>query len=229
MLRDMNKTRDKKRIRAVIFDMDGVISDTQNIHSAIESELLKGYGVTINPEEITRKYAGTRMKEWMPDVFKHHHVSTPSMEEISAKKKVHLENALKEGIREVPGTREFIQFLKEKNIPIAVASASRLALIDLILSALGLREEFDAVASSEEVKNGKPEPDVFLLAAERLNVPPSDSLVIEDGISGMVAAKKAGMRCVALVRGSNEDKQDNYPANLVVSDLRETVCHDFLF
>ena len=165
MLRDMNKTRDKKRIRAVIFDMDGVISDTQNIHSAIESELLKGYGVTINPEEITRKYAGTRMKEWMPDVFKHHHVSTPSMEEISAKKKVHLENALKEGIREVPGTREFIQFLKEKNIPIAVASASRLALIDLILTKLDLKKEFDAIASSEEVKMGKPEPDVFLLAA----------------------------------------------------------------
>ena len=72
---------------------------------------------------------------------------------------------------------------------------------------------------------GKPEPDVFLLAAQRLNVPPSDSLVIEDGISGMIAAKKAGMRCVALVRDGGES---DYPADLVVSDLRQIIDSNFL-
>ena len=215
-----------KKTKAVIFDMDGVISDTQIIHSTIESDLLKGYGIAIHPQEITRKYAGTRMREWMPDLFKHHNVPAPSMEEVSAKKKVHLENALKNGIQEVPGTREFIQFLKNRHIPIAVASASRLALIDLILSALGLKSEFDAIASSEEVKMGKPEPDVFLLAAQRLNVSPADSLVIEDGVSGMIAAKKAGMRCVALVRDGSEG---DYPADLVVSDLREIISSGLSF
>ena len=222
----MAKRKDKsKKTKAVIFDMDGVISDTQIIHSTIESDLLKGYGIAIHPQEITRKYAGTRMREWMPDLFKHHNVSAPSMEEVSAKKKVHLENAFRSGIQEVPGTREFILFLKERNMPIAVASASRLALIDLILSELGMKEEFDAITSSEEVKMGKPEPDVFLLAAQRLNVPPSDSLVIEDGISGMIAAKKAGMRCVALVRDGGES---DYPADLVVSDLRQIIDSNFL-
>ena len=130
----MAKRKDKsKKTKAVIFDMDGVVSDTQIIHSTIESELLKGYGIDVHPDEITQKYAGTRMREWMPGLFTHHNLIAPPMEEISAKKTVQLENALKGNIQEVPGTREFIQFLKEKNVPIAVASASRLALIDLIL------------------------------------------------------------------------------------------------
>lgn len=212
------------KTKAVIFDMDGVISDTQIIHSTIESDLLKKYGVALNPKDITRKYAGTRMREWMPRVFKNCNIEPPPIDTITAEKSRHLEVALSDNILEVPGVRNFIEFLKRENILIAVASASRLSLIDRILSKLNLKKEFDAIASSEEVKIGKPAPDIFLLAAERLSVSPRDCMVIEDGVSGMIGAKKAGMRCVALSRDGHRD----YPADFIVTNFREIIIRKIL-
>ena len=83
---------------------------------------------------------------------------------------------------------------------------------------LAVRGEFDAVASGEEVARGKPEPDVFLLAARRLAVEPARCVVIEDAVHGMTAARRAGMKCVGLVTHPRPDT--TYPADLIVSDLR---------
>jgi HAD superfamily hydrolase (TIGR01509 family) len=101
--------------------------------------------------------------------------------------------------------------------PLAVASASELATIDLILGKLSLRDRFDAIASTEEVSRGKPAPDVFLLAAKRLGVAPEHCIVIEDAISGMTGAKAAGMRVIAL--WNHEPRE--LPADLVAKDLRD--------
>ena len=116
----------------------------------------------------------------------------------------------------IPGTLACIKQLHSR-IPLAVASASRLPVIDLVLSTLKIKDKFTALTSSREVKNGKPAPDVFLLAAQRLNASPSTCVVVEDGISGMLGARAAGMRCIALVSDDNTD----YPADLIVRDLRE--------
>ena len=100
----------------------------------------------------------------------------------------------------------------------AIASASRLEFIKKVVDALMLRDFFNVLVSSDEVQNGKPAPDAFLLAAERLGIAPTDCIVIEDGISGMIGAQKAGMKCVGLL--SHVRKEDS-PADLNVYDMHE--------
>lgn len=209
---------DKQTIKAVIFDMDGVISDTQVIHAKVESEILKEYGIEIHPDEITNRFAGVAISEIFQEIFSDFNKEMPAIEELIKTKWETMERLAKNNVKEIPGTGEFIQSLKILGLPIAVASASRLAFIKLILSELNLIEKFNVISSAEEVKRGKPEPDLFLLAAERLGILPKDCLVIEDGISGMIAAKKAGMKCIGLVR---HEESKNYPADFLVKDLRD--------
>ncbi len=215
----------KANIKAIIFDMDGVISDTQSLHSSVESELLKEYGVDIHPDEITYRYAGTTSYQMFPHVFSSFAVAMPDLEMLVEEKRRRIDKATHGNVRAVPGTKEFIQGVKAKNLPIAIASASRLEYIDIVVSELGIKESFNALASSMEVENGKPEPDVFLLAASRLGVLPENCVVIEDGIAGMIGAKRGGMQCIGLVR--TKDNRE-YPADLIVSDLRDVQINDYL-
>ncbi len=205
--------------------MDGVISDTQVIHAKTESELLKDYGIEIHPDEITRRYAGVGDEEMFREIFSNARQKLPKIGQLVEKKWKIMDELVRGNVKEIPGTSEFIKRLKSLSLPLAVGSASRLAFIELVLAELGLRRKFDAIASAEEVKKGKPEPDLFLLAAKRLSVAPEDCLVIEDGVSGMIAAKRAGMQCVGLIKNKTEQA---YPADLLVTDLREVPIDQYI-
>lgn len=216
----------EKSIKAVIFDMDGVISDTQDVHAKTESTLLKEYGVELTPDEITRKYSGVTDEDMFKDIFLSSQKDMPNLEQLVVKKREIVNQLLQNNVVEVSGTRDFIELLKLHNLPLAVASGSMLSLIEIILSELNLRSKFEAIASAEEVTRGKPEPDVFLLAASRLSTSPENCLVIEDGISGMIAARRAGMQCVGLVKDLD---YSTYPADFLVRDLRSVPIEQYLF
>lgn len=203
--------------KAVIFDMDGVISDTQNMHAAVEEKMLNERGINISADEITKRFAGVSGKEMFSAIFSKYGKEA-DIDELVQEKRERVFEAAKGNIKEIPGTREFIEFLFKRNIPLAVASASRHKFIDLVLSELGLKDRFKTVVSSEDVKKGKPAPDIFLLAAEKMGVDPKKCIVVEDGVSGMIAARSAGMKCIGLVR---EDAFMGYPADLIVRDLRD--------
>ncbi len=130
---------------------------------------------------------------------------------------------LKEGeITPIPGVVELIHKLKEDGFKLAVASASIRPFIKRVLTELNIKQEFDVITSTQDVKRGKPEPDVFLLAAEKLGVKPEHCTVIEDGISRMIAAKKAGMKCIGLIHHKGE-----YPADIQVDSLCKLSLKDF--
>lgn len=207
-----------KTIQAVIFDMDGVISDTQSAQSRAESILLKQYGINMSPDEIALRFSGVAPKEWLVWVFEENKKTLPSINDLVKKKWELTTSLIGKHVREIPGTRTFIERVKNKNLPTAVASASRTSFIEFVLEDLGLKEQFDALCSAEEVIKGKPEPDLFLLAAKKISIPPGNCLVVEDGINGMIAAHRAGMQCIGLV-GARRDVE--YPADMVVSDLSE--------
>ena len=214
----------KPAIKAIIFDMDGVISDTQIIHAKTESELLKGYNIEIHPEEITRRYAGVSDQEMFKEIFNNAQREMPELNQLVEKKWKMMDKLVRGNVKEISGTREFIGKSRVVGLPLAVGSASRLAFIELVLAELDLRHKFNAIASAEEVKKGKPEPDLFLLAAKRLYVAPENCVVVEDGRSGMIAAKRAGMQCIGLVQ--HED--DYYPADLLVKDLRNVPIEQYI-
>jgi beta-phosphoglucomutase-like phosphatase (HAD superfamily) len=207
---------------AFIFDMDSVIADTQKIHSRLESEMLAEHGIQISPEEITRRFSGRRLQEQYEEVFREAGLPCPYTHEVSEVKAARF-MACKDEFCAIEGTVARIRWLHGKK-PLAVASASRPQVIDLVLNAVQVRHYFDALTSSREVERGKPAPDVFLLAAKRLGVPPESCTVVEDGISGMLGAKAAGMRCIALAH----DGRTDYPADLVVRDLRDVPDEWFL-
>ena len=204
---------------AVIFDMDGVISDTQRLHSEVESELLRGWGIEIDPDDLTRRYAGIADRGFLPAVLGRT-VDGGEFDRWTRDKWGAMAERAPGRIVPMDGALELIALLGARGVPIAVASSSPMSFIDQVLSELGVGDAFAARATGEEVPRGKPAPDVFLLAARRLGVAPERCTVIEDAVAGMTAARAAGMRCVALV----DDPTRPLPADVAVRSLREAVA-----
>ncbi|MFT4892685.1 MAG: beta-phosphoglucomutase family hydrolase [Candidatus Nanohaloarchaea archaeon] len=198
-------------LEAVIFDMDGVLSDTQRLHAQAQSQVLKNYDVEMPPEEITRKYAGRE-----PGTLFRQETDTNKPMEAHAEKQELLHQLVENnGVEKIEGAKKLVKNLHEEYC-LAVASSSQPEFIQKVVSDLELEDYFDCIESASEVENGKPAPDVFLKAAEDLGVEPENCIVIEDGRSGMKGAREAGMVCIGLVNGKGD-----YPAHETVESLKE--------
>ena len=200
--------------------MDGVISDTQSICAKVEADIFKEHGINISPEQLTEQYGGTISYAMFFAVFQQYGKPMPDIEALSQERWEKIFRATQGNVKAIPGTIGFIKYLKKEGVPIAVASASRMDFIKLVLTELHVFSSFNAIVSAQEVSKGKPEPDVFLLAAKRLNVEPQHCLVIEDAVHGMTAAKRAGMKCIGLVRNGPLDA-NTYPADRLVRSLQD--------
>lgn len=204
--------------KAVIFDMDGVVSDTQKFHAEVESLILKDFGVILSPEAITKRYSGVADDAMFKEIFGENNVTDyPPIDEIVMQKWDKMAIVAKNRITAIPYAIELITNLKANQFKLAIASASTSIFIDEVLEELSITEFFDTTVSAQEVQNGKPAPDVFLLAARRLGVEPEECIVIEDGRSGMIGAKAANIPCIGLV----EDLSEVYPATITVRSLSD--------
>jgi HAD superfamily hydrolase (TIGR01509 family) len=203
-------------IHAVIFDMDGVISNTHIPFSRAESALLREYGIEMRWEEVSRQFSGERARDWIPQLFQTRGIAAEDMEQVFHRRRELVEEQLAGGIQEIPGATALITLLTERHVPIAVASSSRRPFIDRVLAALKLTRYFPVIISADDVVHGKPHPEPYLKAAQGLGVSPEDCVVIEDGYSGMQSAKAAGMRCIGLV--AHPDGRE-YPADVVIPTL----------
>lgn len=203
---------------AIIFDMDGVVSDTQKFHAEAESAILSDYGIQMKPDEITERYAGVADDKMFQEIFEENGIKEyPPLDKIVFQKWDIMATIAYGRITPIPHAIELIYKLKRDNFKLAIASASTTLFINKVLNELEIKDNFDAIVSAQEVEHGKPAPDIFLLAASRLGVSPEDSVVIEDGRSGMIGAKEAGMKCIGLV----SDAKADYPATRCVSSLSE--------
>jgi len=185
------------KIQAVIFDMDGVISDTLYHHTLSESHVLKNHGIEVSPKQLGEKYNAMPDNIMFEKIFNEHgkELNYP----VIAEEKLNIfVNLLKKGLLPIPGSLKLIESLLKSNFKLAVASSSPATILDLVLSTLKIKNKFSTITSTEEVANGKPDPDIFLLAAKKLNIPPDNCLVIEDAERGVSAAKAANMKCVAI-------------------------------
>src|SRR3990167_6439643 len=178
-------------IKAVIFDMDGVIADTQTIHNETNAEILQSYGIPLSSKDMS-KFAGIPNKNTFADLFKKYNVNADVDKAVSKKWGLTKEK------NAIPGVLDFIQELDNNKFKIAIASSSTADFIDHVLLSLKIKEFFTVIVNGNEVKKGKPNPDIFLKAAEKLKVKPSNCLVFEDAPAGIQAAKNAGMKCIAI-------------------------------
>ncbi len=204
--------------RALIFDMDGVIVDSEPLHLQAYQTVLRDYNVNYS-EEDNREFLGRKLYECASVLVARYRLNlTPA--ELLERKETVLSDLFRRHASLKPGIEAALLTAAKLELPTGIASSSTSALIALVLETLGVRDYFQAVTSGQEVKNGKPAPDIFLLAGQRLGAKPKNCLVIEDSINGIRAAKSAGMQCVAVPCPATR-YQDHAEADLRLESLAE--------
>lgn len=181
--------------KGAIFDMDGLLFDTERIYCENWEETARRFGRTPDPA-FSSAICGTSGAGALEVVLQHY----PGVDPQSfVRTCVALtEERLLQGVPEKPGTRDLLAFFRGQGVKLAVASSSKRSMILRNLHQTGLDVFFDSVVSGDDVVRGKPEPDIFLLAAQRLNCAPEDCYVFEDGINGARAGIAAGCTTVMI-------------------------------
>lgn len=187
-----------QKIQAIIFDMDGLMIDSEGKQSESVEQVLREHGVEPEFNE-----AGVIQIVGIPatdnfQILKDKHRMSQSVDELHERKKEIYRELLEEGVTPMPGLFELFEYLQDKPLKKAVASSSIIKDIELVIQHLDAIEHFDAIVSAEEVERGKPAPDVFLEAAKRLGVDPEHCVVLEDAPEGVKAGKAAGMKVIAI-------------------------------
>jgi len=213
------KQRINKMIKGVIFDLDGVITDSMYLHNSVEQKIFSDYGVEISTDELKEKYAGIPFESTFSKLVKKEF----NLEKVSLRKHNDLMKKAKGNIKAVDGAVELVKLLSNNGFKLAIGSGSHEEFVELALTELGIINYFDAIVSLDEVTYGKPDPETFLNAATALGLHPDECIVIEDGRSGMIAAHKAKMRSIGLVHNLNQD----VPSDIKITSLKDLTLDSF--
>lgn len=205
-------------IKAVIFDMDGVLVRTGLIHFNTEDKVLQDIGISLSREELA-SYNAVAADVYFKDILKKYKKSA-DIKKLLEKKYKMVYDILKDGVPVIPGALELIKSLKKNHIKTALASGSPAEFVDFIVSKLKIEKSFDTIVSLGDIKHSKPDPEIFLLTAKRMDVDSKYCLVIEDAHLGVLAAKNAGMKCIGFINEESGD-QDLSKADLIVDNLNE--------
>lgn len=203
-------------VQLVLFDMDGVLADTEPLHLDATRLLLRAEGHDLTDEE-NRAFLGNTDQDYFAALSQRFGLARP-VDWYVREKAARVASLLRGRLVPNPGVCELLLELRMRAIPACVASSSIPPLIDAVVDSLGLRRSFSGLFSASEVARGKPAPDLFLHAASRSSVDPEHCLVIEDAPHGVRAAKAAGMRAVA-VRTPSTRGLDLSEADLVLDSL----------
>jgi len=203
---------------AVIFDMDGVLADTEPLHGECFVRAFAGFGIEATLEEY--RQAVTIGGLTVRDYFLSLDGDPSDWDRVKAIKDAALQEAIKERQALLPGVLRLLDALRSARIPTAIATSARRKSLDIVIDRLGLRSYFDITVTKDEAEAEKPDPGLYLMAAERLGVDPKDCVAIEDSPRGVIAATRAGMKCIAVPTPSTADG-DFSPATLVVRSLED--------
>jgi HAD superfamily hydrolase (TIGR01509 family) len=203
----------------VVFDLDGVVVDSEPTHERANAEYLAGLGATLAPE-VHASMLGRRVRDLTDAIAAQ--TGLPPEEAFAGREAVFWRMLGQAPPPPMPGLRPALARLAAAGLPLAVASSGTRAYVAHVLEQLGVAGAFAAVVSGEEVPDGKPDPGVYLLAAERLGADPADCVAVEDAPHGIAAARAAGMRVVAVPHARTE-ALDLSQADVVVADLEAAV------
>ncbi|MFE9004669.1 HAD family hydrolase [Streptomyces sp. NPDC007875] len=181
---------------AVIFDLDGTLVDSEPLYYEAGRRTLERYGISGFTWEEHSRFIGIGTRETLETLRDRYGIEAPVEELLAVKNRHYLELAAATEI--FPAMRTFVERLRAAGHPLAVASGSSRSAIETALKATGLDALLPVYVSAEDVGRGKPEPDVFLAAARLLSVDPGRCVVVEDAGPGVEAARRAGMRCIAV-------------------------------
>jgi len=208
-------------IKAVLFDMDGVLLDSEPLHVKINSEIYRELGIVVDDTLVSEFVGRTSSDRWTRIIDRFHLANT--VEELSGRQWNALIAALRDsGLGPSVGLDVLLSFLKEKHIRATIGSASKGTFVEAVIDYLQLRGDMEGSTTGDEVIHCKPSPDIFLLAAKKLGIDPPQCLVIEDSSAGVAAGKAAGMYVVGYENPTSPG-QDLSLADKTVRNLAE-VC-----
>jgi beta-phosphoglucomutase len=220
-------------LRAVIFDFDGVITDSEILHLRAFNRMLGRFAIEISKEDYYKDYLGLSDLDLLFALAEKGllRVKPPEIERLAKQKEqIFAQLAQTQGTI-MDGVRPFLRMLSENRVPMAICSGALLAEIELILDKPGLRKFFEVIVSAEQVEKGKPHPDGFVLTLEKLNqtrldspISPGQCVVIEDSHWGLDAAKAAGMHTVAIT--NSYDAEQLSVAEKIITNLDELTISD---
>jgi beta-phosphoglucomutase family hydrolase len=207
----------ENRLGAVLWDLDGVIADTGESHYQAWKEVFGRRGVDFKHEDFMRFFG--RRHDSIIGFALGPNLPPDEFEAVTEEKQAGYRRRVVRDLRALPGAVALLKSLKKSGIKSAIASSAPIENITIILRGLGIEGYFQAIAPGTEVPEGKPSPQVFLLAAARLGVEPGDCVVIEDAIAGVSGAKRAGMKAVAVTNSHPAGTLKE--ADLVVDSLEK--------
>lgn len=212
-------------LKAVIFDMDGVLVDSEPLHAKAFVMAMKQFGVDITTE-YNYRFIGSTALSMCESVIKEFHLDLSPDEILDANDAAIRTLIKEEGYTPVPYTLDLIKELYKHGIRLAIASSSSEKQIESVTKALGIKKYFNKFISGARLENPKPAPDIFLKALKELGVKGSESIVIEDSMNGSIAAKEAGIPCIGFIN-KNSGNQDLSTANVLIESFKD-IDYDFL-
>lgn len=211
-----------RTIRAVIFDFDETIIDLEPQHTVAYEALCRSQrsDYSAMPESF-RRGSGRRIIDDIREMRAHFGWSA-SEETLSAIRQTAFDEACRSAdLRLMDGVRETIDALRETALPLAITSSAVRSSIEEILTRLGLRDAFGLIVDGSEVIHGKPDPEAYLVTARKLGVFPEECVVLEDSNVGVIAAKRAGMFCIAIRNPRAQTLQDLSAADIILAGMRD--------
>jgi beta-phosphoglucomutase len=209
-------------LQAIIWDMDGVIVDSSDEHRRSWQQLAAEERVPFTDADFWSTFGWSNAaiipRFWGAEL------SREQIDALANRKEIHFRALLRERIAALPGALELLQAAHEAGLKQSLASSAPQENIGLVSDLLGLHRWLDAVVSGDRLPRGKPAPDIFLLAAEKLRVAPRQCVVIEDAPAGVTAAKAAGMRCLAVTTSHQAPALS--AADRIVASLNEVQLAD---
>src|SRR5262245_38124932 len=215
----------KSEIRAVIFDMDGVLTDSEPLINAAAIAMFKEKGLAVHAEDFL-PFVGTGEDRYIGGVAEKYHFQLDLPAAKARTYEIYLELVPKQ-LRAFPGAVELVHNCWAAGLRVALASSADRVKIEANLRQIGLPpESWDAIVTGEEVVNKKPAPDIFLCAAAKLGLAPGECVVVEDAVNGVEAAKAAHMRCVAVAQTFSADRLQK--ADLIRPNLLQLSVADLI-
>lgn len=205
--------------RAVIFDMDGVLVDSEPLHIIVESRMLIELGVPLK-NEMYGKFAGTTsLSMWKTIVNEFGLDRNPEDLAAENNRRFIKELSISDQVQTFDGVAEVLSNLNRKGIPVALASSSSSIIVDAVLNRFNLKHLFNAIVTGSDVQHSKPNPEIFLKASQKLDIEPSMCIVVEDSPNGVNAALAAGMGCIGFA--SEKNHHDINHATWLMKSFRE--------
>lgn len=207
-------------IKAVIFDMDGLLIDSEPLWKESEIQVFSGIGISLTLE-MAKETTGMREDEAVDHWYRIYKWKAPDKHEVYRRIIEKVLSLISEKGEARKGVQKVMEIVKNRKLPMAIASSSSVEVINAVVEKLGIKEDIDIIHSAEHEKHGKPYPDVYLTASTKLKITPEYCLAFEDTPKGLEAAKAAKMKCVVVPDEFMKGDKTFEKADLILDSLEQ--------